>query len=89
MTEKHPYQTKIHFATGGSITPEKVEFRTMCGRKFKQGHSEIMDSGAWGATRVTCKACRHKLDEQEKWSKHIDAVMRLVNTGKFDKLAIK
>lgn len=53
---------KIHYATGGLITPEKSEFRTLCGRKFRQGHSEIMQSGYVGAKNVTCKDCRWILD---------------------------
>lgn len=60
-TREHPFSRVLHFAIGGMITPEKAEFRTLCGRKFKQGHSELMAGGAYGAGRTTCKVCKRKL----------------------------
>lgn len=54
--------SKIHYATGGLITPEKSEFITLCGRKFPQGHDEIMQAGYLGAKNTTCKDCRKILD---------------------------
>ena len=67
-TEKHPYQKAKHFATGGYVPGldlqargEKPEFNTLCGRKFLQGHSEIMEGGAIGAQNTTCKICKEKL----------------------------
>lgn len=55
----------IHYATGGLITPQKSEFNTLCGRKFSQGHSEIMQSGYTGAQNITCEDCRHILEIQK------------------------
>lgn len=57
--------SKIHYATGGLITPGKSEFRTMCGRKFPTGGADIMRSG-WGWKEyLTCEDCRHILTSQE------------------------
>lgn len=60
--------SKIHYATGGLITPGKAEFSTMCGRKFPKGTSDIMQSGYTGAKNVTCEDCRFKIDTQQKYS---------------------
>lgn len=62
--------SKIHYATGGLITPEKSEFSTLCGRKFRTGTSDIMQSGYTGAKNVTCEDCRWILTIQEQKSSH-------------------
>lgn len=67
-TEKHPYSTVVHYATGGFIDKPGTdqayaEFSTLCGRTFQQGHDQLMQSGYVGAQNVTCKICRKKLDK--------------------------
>lgn len=79
---------KIHYATGGLITPEKAEFGTLCGRKFSQGHSEIMQSGASGARNVTCSDCKWILSiqtsKQRSWYEVTDGNMSKSFTTQFD-----
>ena len=72
----------IHYATGGLITPEKSEFSTLCNRKFPTGGSEIMQSGYTGAINVTCKDCRKKLDQQQKYSDDRDTLEKWLRQGK-------
>lgn len=69
---------KIHYATGGLISPEKSEFSTLCGRKFPQGHDEIMQSGAYGAQNTTCKDCRAILDWDEQKRSFFDSLELLI-----------
>lgn len=64
-TEKHPFSKVIHYGIGGTITPEKAEFTTLCKKVFKQGHDALMQSGYLGAQNTTCKPCRAKLYRQE------------------------
>lgn len=68
-TEKHPFSRVVHYGTGGWVInahgkyPAKASFSTLCGRKFKQGHSKLMQSGAVGAKNTTCKQCKEKLNK--------------------------
>lgn len=62
-TEKHPYSKVIHYGTLGLISEKETYFKTLCGRKFQQGHSELMQSGYCGAKNVTCKTCKAKLNK--------------------------
>lgn len=79
---------KIHYATGGLITPEKSEFSTMCGRKFPKGTNDIMDSGYLGAQRVTCNDCREKLDREEKWHKHRESIQNAIARGEWKRIKL-
>jgi hypothetical protein len=73
---------KIHYATGGLITPEKSEFSTLCGRKFPQGHSVIMQSGYSGAKNVTCVDCRAKIDWHEQSQKFFEDLEKLIRKAR-------
>jgi len=80
--------SKIHYATGGLITPEKREFNTLCKRKFPTGGSNIMQSGYLGAQNVTCRDCRKILNKSKSQQEHIDKVKRLISRGEFERLQI-
>ena len=81
---------KIHYATGGLITPEKAEFSTLCNRKFPKGGSDIMQSGFTGATNVTCQDCRNILDYNEGKRKFLDNLEGLIKKARSnDELAKK
>ena len=70
--------SKIHYATGGLITPERSEFSTLCRRKFPKGGSDIMQSGALGARNVSCEDCREKLDWDEGKRLFFNKLERLI-----------
>lgn len=76
--------SKIHYATGGLITPDKSEFKTLCGRKFPQGHSEIIQSGYAGAKNVTCEDCRAKLDWMDQKTDFFNKLERLICKARFN-----
>lgn len=78
----------IHYGTGGVITATSREFSTLCGRKFDNGSEEIMQSGYTGAQNTSCKNCKAKLLAAQKKSNHRDAIMRLIDQGKFSQLRI-
>lgn len=80
--------SKIHYATGGLITPEKAEFRTLCGRKFPKGTSDIMQSGYMGAKNVTCIDCRKRLDDIEKEQQHIEAIKGAIARGEWERIKL-
>jgi len=80
--------SKIHYATGGLITPERAEFSTLCKRKFPQGHSKIMQSGFTGAQNVTCKDCRKLLDYIQLRQSHIEKVKSLISRGEYERIKI-
>lgn len=80
--------SKIHYATGGLITPEKAEFNTLCGRKFPQGHSEIMQSGYTGAQNTTCNDCRRKLDERAKADAHRESIKSAIARGEWNRIKL-
>ena len=80
--------TKIHYATGGLITPERSEFTTLCKRKFPRGGSDIMQSGYSGVQNVTCWDCRDRLAKAEYKRNRIEKIESLVQSGQFDKLQI-
>ena len=63
---------KIHYATGGLITPELSEFSTLCGRKFPTGGKDLMDSGYVGRQRVTCDDCNRILTLNEQTEKFLE-----------------
>ena len=80
--------SKIHYATGGLITPKKGEFSTMCCRKFPKGTQDIMQSGFSGALNVTCKDCRKKLGYIDLRKLHIKKVKNLISKGEYERIQI-
>ena len=76
--------SKIHYATGGLITPEKAEFSTLCGRKFPTGGSNLMQSGYQGALNTTCKDCRDILDWNEQKRNFFDKLEGVVRKARMD-----
>ena len=80
--------SKIHYATGGLITPERSEFSTLCNRKFSKGTNDIMQSGYIGAKNVACKDCRKILDRRAKERNRVEEIKDLVQSRQFDKLQI-
>lgn len=80
--------SKIHYATGGLITPERSEFSTLCNRKFPKGGSDKMQSGYVGAQNVTCKDCRRILERGRRESERAEKIRSLVARGMFEKLII-
>lgn len=52
---------KVHYYTGGSITPTLSKFHVLCGRTTNRFDGKTMQDGYLGAQNVTCKPCLKKL----------------------------
>lgn len=59
---------KIHYVVGGWTNNFKgkitSQWTMLCGKKFKNWDSKIMQDGYGGAENTTCKNCRKQLDKK-------------------------